>query len=313
MQYFESIDGAALQGAYLAPGSFDGLHRGHRRLLDRMLEAAARAGAPPAVLTFFPHPRAVLRPPGEPAAIRYLMPLEERLALLRTLPLEALILQPFDAAFSRIGAAEFLRMLQTRLGLRGLWCGPSFAVGCRREGDVAYLTGQSGAFGFALHVVPPLEHRGRPVSSSWIREALAQGDLRLAADLLGRRFTLSGTVVHGAGRGRCLGMPTANIALRPEIVIPAYGVYATRAETAGARHPAVTSVGLRPTFVNASVHAATVETHLLDFDGDLYGSDLRVEFVERLREERKFADADSLRRQMASDAARARGLLREET
>jgi riboflavin kinase/FMN adenylyltransferase len=311
MQYLESIESAALRGAFLAIGSFDGMHRGHCHLLERMIQAAAEDGAPAVVLTFFPHPRAVLGSAGGSPPFRYLIPLEERLNLLRALPLDALILQPFDAAFSRITAAAFLQTLKKRLGLRSLWCGPSFSMGYQREGNVAYLAEKSVPLGFSLYVVPPLDDSGSPISSSRIRRALAEGDLRQAAGLLGRRFTLSGKVIRGAGRGRGLGTPTANLELWPEIALPAYGVYAVWAIHAGRRFAGVTSIGLRPTFENGAAQGATLETHLLDFDGDLYGSALRVEFVERLRGEEKFPDADTLRRQIGRDIDRARRILLE--
>jgi riboflavin kinase/FMN adenylyltransferase len=311
MQFFESIEGAALRGVYLAIGSFDGVHRGHRHLLVKMIESAGEDGAPSAVITFFPHPRAVLGQTAATPPFRYLTSLEERLALLRGLPLDAIILQPFDPAFSRIGAAEFLPLLKKRLGLRSLWCGPSFSVGYQREGNVAWLTEKSIALGFSLYVVPPLVDTKVPISSTWIRQALAAGNPVEAAGLLGRRFSLSGTVVHGVGRGRTMGIPTANLDLWPEIVIPAYGVYATWVVHAARRYPSVTSIGLRPTFENGTAHPATVESHLLDFDGDLYGSTLSVEFVSRIREERRYPDVASLRNQMALDIDQVRHILEE--
>lgn len=312
MRQFDSIDSAALRGVYLAVGSFDGVHRGHRHILEKMTQAAEEDHAPPVVLTFFPHPRAVLGAPAAPP-FRYLTTLDDRLALLRALPLEAVILQPFDLAFSRITAAEFLQTLTTRLGLRSLWCGPGFSLGFQREGNVAYLTEKSLALGFSLYVVPPLTDPEGPISSTRIRTALAGGEMAKAAGLLGRRFALSGTVVRGVGRGRKMATPTANLELWPEIAIPAHGVYATWAVRAGKRSPSVTSIGVRPTFENGTAHEATVETHLLDFDGDLYGSILRVEFAARLREEKKFPDMDALRTQMAKDIGQARRILREES
>ena len=311
MQYIESIGSAALRGVYLAVGSFDGLHRGHRHLLEKMIQAAGEDGTPPVVLTFFPHPRTVLSPAAASPPFRYLTPLEERLAMLRALPLDAIILQPFDLAFSKITAAQFLHTLKERMGLRSIWCGPSFSFGYQREGNVALLSEKSIALGFSLYVVPPLADPLGPISSTRIRQALASGDPAKAADLLGRPYALSGAVIHGAGRGRKMGIPTANLDLWPELAIPAYGVYATWAVTAGRRFASVTSIGVRPTFEQASAPAATVETHLLDFDGDLYGSTLGVEFAARLREEQRFPDMDALRAQMARDIMQARRILQE--
>jgi riboflavin kinase/FMN adenylyltransferase len=310
MQIFPSLESAAVRGAYLAIGSFDGLHRGHRRLLEQMNRAAAEDQAPAVVLTFFPHPRAVLGPPEDPP-FRYLLSLDERLKLLRRYPLEAVVVQTFDQDFARMAAADFLEILQQRLGLRALWCGPNFSLGYRREGNVAFLTDRSLALGFSVYVVPPTSDACGPVSSSRIRSALAEGDVDTAADLLGRPFELSGTVVHGVGRGRKLGVPTANLDLWPELAVPAYGVYATRTGAGGRLHHSVTSIGVRPTFENGAAHPATVETHLLDFDGDLYGAALRVEFDARLRGEERFADVEKLKWQMAKDIEDTRRLFGE--
>jgi riboflavin kinase/FMN adenylyltransferase len=308
MQRIRSIDEAAVRGAYLAVGSFDGLHRGHRYLLEKMIQAAREDDAPSAVLTFFPHPRAVL---GS-APFRYLTTLEERLALLGQLSPDIAILQSFDRPFSEITAEVFLRSLKSHLGLRSLWCGPAFTIGHRREGNVEYLTNHSIEWGYSLYVVPPLADAEGPISSSRIREALAQGDAVRATGLLGRPYALSGKVVHGAGRGRKMSVPTANLDIWPEMVIPAYGVYATWAIRGSQRYFSVTSIGVRPTFANGSAPVVTVETHLLDSKEKLYDATLRVEFVRRIREERKFPSADALRRQMLEDIGQARRILREE-
>ncbi len=308
MQHFSSIDDAALHGAYLAVGSFDGLHRGHRYLIEKMAQSAMEDGAPSAVLTFFPHPRTVL---GS-APFHYLSLLEERLALLEEIPLDAVILQTFDRAFSEIPANSFLQSLKSHLGLRSIWCGPGFSIGYRREGTVEYLTNHSIEWGYSLYVVPPLTDAQGPISSSRIRESLALGEAGQAAALLGRRYSLSGKVVHGAGRGRRLSVPTANLDFWPEMVVPARGVYAAWVWHEGKRYRSATSIGVRPTFSDERTAALTVEAHLLDFDGDLYEATLKVEFVRRLREERRFPDSDSLGRQMAEDIGKVRRILREE-
>jgi riboflavin kinase/FMN adenylyltransferase len=310
MQTFESIEDAALRGVYLAIGSFDGLHRGHRHLLGKMTQAAQEDHAPAVALTFYPHPRVV---PGQVSSppFRYLIPLEERLRLLRGFPLDAVIVQSFTSAFARITAADFLSTLKTRLDLRSLWCGPSFSLGHRREGSIAYLTEKSLALGFSLYVVPPLADAAGPITSNRIRQALSAGDVVQAAELLGRRFSVSGTVVHGMGRGRSLGFPTANLDLWPELAVPAYGIYACWVSHAGRRYSGATSIGVRPTFANGTAHEATMETHLLDFDGDLYGATLQLEFVARLREEIRFPNPDALREQMRKDVAQTRRILQE--
>jgi riboflavin kinase/FMN adenylyltransferase len=320
MQYFESVERAALRGAYLAIGSFDGLHRGHRHLLDKMTKAALEDGAPAAVMTFFPHPRVVLGQASRPGArrddgppFRYLIPLEERLRLLGEFPLDAVIVQPFTPEFSQVRAADFLSTLKNRLGLRALWCGPNFSLGYRREGTVTYLTEKSAALDFSLYVVPPLADASGPIASNRIRQALSGGDVVGAAELLGRLFSISGKVVHGKGRGRTLGFPTANLDLWPELALPAYGIYAGWVTHAGRRYAGATSIGVRPTFENGTAHEATVETHLLDFDGDLYGATLQLEFVARLREEIRFPNTDALCDQMKQDVAQTRRLLQEET
>jgi riboflavin kinase/FMN adenylyltransferase len=309
MQRLDSIDHADLRGAFLAIGSFDGMHRGHRHLLENMISSAREEGAPAVGLTFFPHPRTVLNPESGP--VYYLSTVEERLALMEQIGLDAAILQPFDPAFAQISAADFLRKLKDRLRMRSIWCGPSFALGRGREGTIAYLSEQGLSLGFSLYVVPPLEDSEGPISSSQIRQALAAGDPRRAALLLGRPYALSGTVVHGAGRGRSMDTPTANLDLWREIMVPARGVYATWVEVGGTRRPSVTNIGLRPTFENAKAHEAIVETHILDFNGDLYGSRLKIEFAARLREERRFTGMDALHRQIAEDILQARSALGE--
>ncbi|MBN2086583.1 MAG: riboflavin biosynthesis protein RibF [Anaerolineales bacterium] len=310
MQYIDSLERAALRGVCLAIGSFDGLHRGHRHLLEKMTRAAQEDGAPAVVLTFFPHPRVVLGQPSAPP-FRYLIPLEERLRLLGEFPLDAVIVQPFTTGFSTTPASEFLSTLKTRLGLRSLWCGPNFSLGKGREGNVAYLTEKSVALGFSLYVVPPLVDSAGPIASSRIRQALTAGDVIQAAELLGRGFAVSGTVVHGQGRGRSLGFPTANLDLWPELAVPGYGIYAGWVYLAGRRFAGATSIGVRPTFANGTAHEATVETHILDFDGDIYGASLQLEFVARLREEIRFPNTDALRAQMMKDVARTRLILQE--
>ncbi len=299
------------QGAYLAVGSFDGVHRGHRNLLGQMLQSAQEDHAPALAVTLFPHPRSIAAIHPDAEAFRYLTTLEERRALLESIGLDAVITQPFDAAFSHLRASEFLGSLKDHFGMRALWCGPGFTFGFQREGNIPYLAQQSVPMGFMAYIIPPLMDGGEPVSSSRIRRALAEGDLESAAQLLGRPFALSGRVVHGAGRGRSLGYPTANLSPWPEIVVPARGIYATFARLPDGRRESVTSIGVRPTFAAGGMPETIIETHLLDFEGDLYESSLQLEFRARLRDEQRFESAAALRGQIRRDIEQARVILQE--
>ncbi|MGH2535849.1 MAG: riboflavin biosynthesis protein RibF [Candidatus Promineifilaceae bacterium] len=280
---------------YLAIGVFDGVHRGHQALLADMAAAARAAGARPAALTFFPHPSAVIS--GRSGRF-YLCALEERIRLLGQTGVELVVNQPFDQALRQTSARDFVAQLRAALDLRQLW-GASFSLGYRREGDLAYLQALGPELGFEVRPYDRLvEWAGRPVSSSRIRDALTAGELDEVAGCLGRPYHLRGRVVRGDGRGRTIGVPTANLKLWDELLLPANGVYATLAEVDGRRYPAATNIGHRPTVDGQSL---SVEAHLLDFDADLYGRELELEFVRRLREERKFPGLDALVAQIRAD------------
>jgi riboflavin kinase/FMN adenylyltransferase len=303
-------DQTSWQGAFVSVGSFDGVHRGHRRLLEQMVQSAREDQSPAVAVTFFPHPRAVLPRDLDAPPFRYLTTLPDRVALLESIGLDAVLTQPFDAGFAATPAAGFLELLRSRLGMRSLWCGPGFSFGRNREGSVSYLTEHTLELGFQTYILPPLFEGGEPVSSTRIRTMLAEGDAAGAARMLGRPYSLRGEVVHGAQRGRSIGYPTANLSPRPEILIPGYGIYATIATVGGGRYPSVTSIGIRPTF--ADTHpAVTVETYLLDYSGDLYGQELQLAFHARLREEIRFGSVDALRDQIRKDVEQARSILRE--
>jgi riboflavin kinase/FMN adenylyltransferase len=305
------LDQTALQGSYVTVGSFDGVHRGHRNLLQQMLHAAREDHAPAVAVTLFPHPRSVLAGGSSAAPFRYLATLEERIALLESIGLDAVITQPFDEEFSRLQASAFLEMLKDRLGMRALWCGPGFTFGFEREGNIAYLQQHSVSMGFMAYVIPPLMGGSEPVSSSRIRQTLAAGNLETAERFLGRPYTLSGKVVHGAGRGRSIGFPTANLSPWPEILVPASGIYATYVRLQDGRHESVTSIGVRPTFETGGAPATTIETYLLDFEADLYGAGLQLEFRARLRDERRFDSTAALHDQILRDIDQARSIFKE--
>ncbi len=285
-------------------GNFDGVHRGHRSLVEAAVRQARERRGTAVALTFDPHPSRVLSPDRAPST---LMTLDQRAEALAALGIECLAVLPFTFELSRESAADFARkVLREAMGARVVVVGENFRFGRGREGDLAAL-GES--LGFAVLGTPPVVHEGAPISSTRIREALARGAVRAARDMLGRRFFVDGTVVRGVGRGREIGLPTANLAVLNE-TLPARGVYACRCrelgEAGGALHPAVVNIGHRPTFGGG---ALSVEAHLLDFDGDLYGRALRIEFEERLREERTFAGPEALVAQVRDDVARARRML----
>jgi riboflavin kinase/FMN adenylyltransferase len=300
-------------------GVFDGVHRGHQSLIDRVVRAARSLPGVAVAVTFARHPLAVLAPDRCPEP---LSTVEERRALLRAHGIADVIALDFDRAMSALTAREFLdRVLLRRYDLRVLVVGPDFAMGRNRRGDLAALGALGAELGFTLDVVAPVPALGGPVSSTRLRRAIAEGDVGVARELLGRDYEIGGRVVSGHGRGRGLGYPTANVAVDPGKMVPADGVYAARVAlvpvlpaaggdpgaTAGVPwQPAAVNIGLAPTFGGTE---RRVEVHVLDFGGDLRGGQLFVRFVARLRGEMRFPDAGALRTQIAADIARARALL----
>lgn len=284
-------------------GAFDGVHLGHQALIGQVVAMARAHGWRSVVMTFFPHPVVVLR--GEPPF--YLTSPEEKRARIARLGVDVLIQLPFTLETARTRAADFVERL-VQIGMRALWAGPDFALGYRREGTLPVLEELGRRYGYTLHVAMEFQLGRRPVRSSRIREALRRGDVRAAAECLGRPFSVSGVVIAGAGRGQRLGFPTANLAIWSEHALPANGVYACWAERPdGSPHMAVVNIGVRPTFDQSSERV--VEAHLLDWTGDLYGQTLTLHFVERLREERRFPSIAELVAQIHRDIARAREIL----
>lgn len=227
--------------------------------------------------------------------------------MLTALGLDVLVVLPFTQALAHTSAADFVGALLRHLHMTELWGGPDFALGHRREGNVPFLQRLGTERGFAVRAVEPLMWQGAPVSSSRVRDALRAGDIAQATGCLGRPYRLPGTVVHGDGRGRRIGVPTANLSPPPERLIPADGIYACLAHTERlGTHPAAVNVGACPTF---SGHDVTVEAHLIDFGANLYGQTLALDFIARLRDEVAFPDVDALMAQMQKDIAQARDIL----
>ena len=294
---------AGVRAPVLALGTFDGVHLGHRRVLGLAVERARARGSPSAALTFEPHPLEVLRPAHEPVL---LTTVDERLDQFEALGIDVGLVLPFDDAFSKISAAAWLDdVLRGRLDAREIIAGSSYTFGFRREGTARRLETWGRDADVPVQLVPAVLAGGEPVSSSRIRAALREGLVEDVARLLGRRYRLAGRVVPGAGRGRTIGVPTANLSPSPRKIVPAHGVYATAATVGGRRYRGATNIGTRPTFEGRGV---SVETFLLDFAGECAGEVMALEFVRYLRGERAFPDAAALVRQIAQDVAAVREL-----
>ena len=298
----EAAASGALRGGAVAIGNFDGVHLGHRALLERAGALAGGRGAAAGVLTFEPHPVRVLRPQLAPPL---LTSLPRKLELLAAAGVEVVVVQPFDLAYAATPAAVFVERDLARLGVGDVVVGWDFTAGHERA-RVERLRLMLAARAIGLQVVEPVTEGGLTVSSTKIREFLLEGNVEGAALLLARAYDLDGRVARGAGRGRGFGFATANV--ETAALLPATGVYAVRVELGAVAHAGVCNVGVKPT-VEAS-GAVTAEVHLFDFDGrDLYGEAVRLAFVARLREERRFPSVEALRAQIAADAERARALL----
>jgi riboflavin kinase / FMN adenylyltransferase len=277
---------------HLAVGEFDGVHVGHRAVID---------GAD-TVLTFEPHPRAVVAPDSAPAL---LTTLAIKADLVAGLGVDELVVIPFDGGFASQSAQEFIdHVLVEQLGAQRVSVGENFRFGHRAKGDAALLAAQSA---FATRIVDLVEIDGEIVSSTHIRGLVAVGEVDIAARFLGAPFRMRGEVAHGDKRGRTLGFPTANLVPQPGLVVPGHGIYACRARVGGKEYLAATNVGVRPTFTTG--RGLLVEAYLLDFEGDIYGQELELEFVERLRGEKRFDSVEALVEQMHLDVAEARRII----
>ncbi|HZH78225.1 MAG TPA: bifunctional riboflavin kinase/FAD synthetase [Archangium sp.] len=303
MKVFHGVTEAReLAGCALALGNFDGVHRGHQALFAE----ARRQGTPAAALTFQPHPGKVLQPDLAPKLITLL---PRKLELFAEWGLDAAVVQPFTREYARHSPRDFEASLLDVLGARHLVVGYDFTYGAARAGTADTLREAASQRGAQVHVVPPVTVDGVVASSSKVREYILEGRVSAAHRLLGRPFDLDGTVVPGAGRGRGIGFPTANVDTQNELR-PAPGVYAIRVrlkdEPQGPWRPGAANIGVKPTFGGTVV---TIEAHLLDFQGDLYGKELRVQFLERLRPEQRFASVAELVGQIKRDVEAARTVI----
>lgn len=296
---------AQLPPVALTVGNFDGIHRGHQAMLQRVLAAARARGLQSCVLTFEPHPREFFLAQAAPTR---LTSLREKLELLAAHGVERTHVQRFDRRFASLAPEAFVEeVLAKRLGARWLLIGEDFRFGAKRAGDIALLKRLGPRYGYEVEILPAFARAGVRVSSSAVRVALAAGDLERAGELLGRPYSISGRVVHGRKLGRELGFATANVQLKHNRP-PLTGIYAVRVHGVGAvARPAVASLGVRPTITASG--RAVLEVHLFDYSGDLYNVHVRVEFLHKIRDEEKYPDLDAMKAQIARDCEAARNFL----
>ncbi|NQT30774.1 MAG: bifunctional riboflavin kinase/FAD synthetase [Deltaproteobacteria bacterium] len=288
----------------LTIGVFDGVHLGHKHLIAQLKELARKQGYLSGVITFSQHPQEVLSPRTK---LPSLTGIDQRIALLKNEGVDIVLPLPFTPQIASLSPEQFLSLLKEYLKMKGLVIGPDFALGKDRQGDIDALRRLGQEMGFSVTVVPPLTMDGQVVSSTAIRKALAEGDMKQSRKLLGRPFSLQGRVVAGDKRGMDLGFPTANLDVEPGQALPAGGVYACRAHIDGRTYSAMTNIGHRPTFGGGQ---RMVEVYLLDYNGDLYGRELAIDIIGRLRDEKKFDTPEQLKEQIAEDIIQGKDMLK---
>lgn len=303
MQILRSVPDAASSPVALTIGNFDGVHRGHQAMIAKLRAAAAARGLPSCVMTFEPHPREFFAPDRAPAR---LTSMRDKLELLAAQGVERAYVLRFNFALAQVTAQDFIaRILARGLGVRWLQVGDDFRFGARRAGDLAMLRAQSSALGYEVEGMATVELDGERVSSTAVRDALAGGEIERAAHLLGRPFSISGRVVRGDRLGRQLGFPTANVRItQPQP--PLTGIFAVELiRSCGARLQGVASLGVRPT-VKAQGAAPVLEVYVFDFNEEIYGERVRIEFLHKFRDEAKYVDLETLKQQIARDVADTR-------
>jgi riboflavin kinase / FMN adenylyltransferase len=304
MKHSPSLHETSLENSWLAIGVFDGVHRGHQQILRRLATGAHEYGAPAVVLTFHPHP-AMIFGRGE---IRLLTLPDERAELLASLGVDVVVTHPFDREFANTTAFDFMNLLKQHLGIQHVVLGYDSTVGKNREGNAARLVEIGSELGYTVEVVPALSDESGVISSTEIRKLVATGNVTEAAHLMGHPYSLHGPVAHGDKRGRTINVPTANIEYSPDKLIPANGIYACRVYLQGGEYQAAVNIGVNPTFT-PDKQTSNVEAHLLDFRREIYGEDVRLEFIARLRDELRFDSVDKLLEQIWKDIDDTRRIL----
>ena len=297
----EELDQVSTVGdSIVTIGVFDGVHLGHRHLLDKLIENARKSGNSAGVVTFKNHPATIVNPDFRP---NFLTSIEERIQLLQSSGVDFIAAVTFDEYVASLSAADFIKLLQEGIGMKGLVVGPDFCMGRNRKADVSSLRSLGQEMGFSLQVVSVQESNGISVRSTTLRELLARGDVNTVSLMLGRPFSFSGKIVAGFRRGRELGFPTANIKTKDGMVIPKNGIYSTIAYLGDRKLMSATSIGTRPTFDDGK---RVVETYVLDFNEDIYGQSLRLEFIEHIRDEITYDTVKELVDQIRQDVDVAR-------
>ena len=287
----------------LTIGVFDGVHLGHKYLISQLTEQARQQNLLSGVVTFGQHPQQVLLPQTK---LPFLTDLDQKTALLKSEGVEAIFILSFTRELAQLSAFQFLSLLKKYLRLQGLVIGPDFALGRNQEGNINLLRKLGQDMNFTITIIPPIMINGEVVSSTAIREALADGDMKRAVNLIGRPFSLHGRVITGAGRGTKLGFPTANLDIDPKQALPTDGVYATRAYIDGQAYQSMTNIGKQPTFGGKK---RIVEVYVLDYPSSLYGRELKIDIIARLRGEEQFDTAEELKKQITEDIKQGRAIL----
>jgi len=304
MEIEQELASIAPQGeTLLTIGVFDGVHAGHRYLLEKLQQRAVERKLLSGVVTFNPHPQSVLHPHNQTP---WLSNLEDRVKALQELDINVVAVLTFTHKVAQLSARDFISLLKKHLKMRGIMVGPDFVLGRGGEGNIDLLHTLGREMKFSVEVITPYTINGEVVSSTLIRQALIQGDMKKIERLMGSHFYLRGKVITSDKRGRILGFPTANLDIKPQQALPDNGIYATITQVNGKRFPSATNIGIRPTFGEGT---KMVETHLLNYEGDLYGKELKVEFVQKLRNEQRFPSSEELKIQIEKDVRKVEALL----
>jgi len=293
--------GSSMKRAWITVGSFDGIHLGHQKIIDILVKGANNSGAPSIIVTFFPHPAVCIRNITDPY---YLTSPEEKDQILSKLGVSSVLTIRFDNSIAQLSPQDFISMLHCQLKFTCLLVGYDFHLGADREGDLKKLEYLGDKMGFCVRAIEPLRQRSKPISSSIIRSALKSGDLSTANTMLGYPYFIKGTVEHGDGRGKHIGIPTANISVWEKKLIPSEGVYAAYIYINKKKFPTVVSIGYRPTFYELPGQQ-TIEAHILNFSEQIYGMQIKLQFISRLREEKKFGSVKELMNQVRKDISDA--------